>query len=68
VTSFNLPDDLHTLPILVVKMDSPAWKAVCGKLIGQWRPGQVIGVTDEEFEALKTDVMMIHPRCKPEGG
>ncbi len=46
-------------PVFIVKRDSPAWEALKRQTGTGIKPGQIIRVTDEEFESLQNDVLLI---------
>ena len=52
--------------IYIVRSDSPAWK-VFKKICKTYRPGMIIPVSQEEFESLKNEVLIIQTDGKELG-
>lgn len=55
----KLPEDVEKLPIFIVKHSSPAWAALERIFGNKPRPGTFYPVSNEEFVALKTDILGI---------
>lgn len=55
----HFPDDFKSLPIIVVKENTPAWRAFKRLCTATCRPGTVLPVSDEEFESLKRDALVV---------
>lgn len=61
----KIPEDLRTLPILLVDKSSPAWKAIQRKF-GNITAGVCIPLTADELESFQNDVLAINLVGKPD--
>lgn len=60
MSTLKLPDDFNMLPQIIVREGSPAHTillAMCQA--GGAKPGAIIAISDEEFDSLKEDVMVV---------
>lgn len=55
----NTIDDLQAWPIVVVRRNFPIFRRLRSAVRGGLTPGQIIDVTDDEFQSMKNDIIAL---------
>lgn len=59
MSELKIPEDINSLPVFVVREDSPAAEVLFRMCSRSIKPGALVFVSEEEFESLREDLMLI---------